>query len=109
MFEFGEVAVKHACVRVCVHACVRACLCVCSVVCACMCARACPCVCVQRHLTLSLPSFSVQIKHKMCKNMNSVQQQSEYHHQKALMESFHLNGHTFRFRWIVQDLEVFVV
>ena len=31
-------------------------------------------------LTLSLPCFSVQIKHKNCKNMNSVQQQREHHH-----------------------------
>ena len=26
-----------------------------------------------------------------------------------LTESFHLSGHTFRFRWTVQDLEVFLV
>ena len=31
-------------------------------------------------LTLSLPCFSVQIKHKICKNMNSVQQQCKHHH-----------------------------
>ena len=31
-------------------------------------------------LALSLPCFSVQIKHKNCKNMNSVQQQREHHH-----------------------------
>ena len=37
--------------------------------------------------------------------MNSVQQQRE----KVLIESFHLSGHTFRFRWTVQDLEVFLV
>ena len=58
-------------------------------------------------LTLPLPCFSVQIKHKICKNMNSVQQQHEHHHQKVLIESFHLSGHTFRFHWMVQDLEVF--
>ena len=29
---------------------------------------------------LSLPHFSVQIKHKNYKNMNSVQQQCEHHH-----------------------------
>ena len=39
--------------------------------------------------------------------MNSVQQQREHHHWKVLVESFHLSGHTFRFRWTVQDLEVF--
>ena len=33
--------------------------------------------------------YSLQIKHKICKYMNSVQQQ---------------RGHTFRFRWTVQDL-----
>ena len=31
-------------------------------------------------LTLSLPCFSVQIKHKICKNMNYVQQQCEHYH-----------------------------
>ena len=41
--------------------------------------------------------------------MNSVQQLSEHRHQKVLIESFHLSGHTFRFRWMVQDLEVFLV
>ena len=54
----------------------------------------------------SLPCFSVQIQHKICKNMNSVQQQSEHHHWKVLIKNFHLSGHTFIFRWIVQDLEV---
>ena len=29
---------------------------------------------------LSLPCFSVRIKHKISKNMNSVQQQREHHH-----------------------------
>ena len=38
--------------------------------------------------------------------MNFVQQQHEHHHQKVLIESFHLSGHTFRFRWTAQDLEV---
>ena len=33
-----------------------------------------------RTLTHSLPCFSVQIKHKIDKNMNSVQQQYEQHH-----------------------------
>ena len=42
---------------------------------------------------------------KKQKNMNSVQQQLEHHYQKVLIESFHLSGHTFRFRWTVQDLE----
>ena len=37
--------------------------------------------------------------------MNSVQQQLEHYYQKILIESFHLSGHTFRFRWTVQDLE----
>ena len=40
--------------------------------------------------------------------MNSVQQQHEHHHQKVFIESFHLSGHTFRFRWTVLDLEVFL-
>ena len=43
---------------------------------------------------------------KICKNMNSVQQQREHHHWKVLIESFHLSGHTF---WSVQDLKAFVV
>ena len=60
-------------------------------------------------LNLSLPCFSVQVKHISCKNMNSVRQQREHHHWKVLVESFHLSGHTFRFRWTVQDLEVFLV
>ena len=59
--------------------------------------------------TLSLPCFSVQIKHNICKNMNIVQQQCEYHHQKVLIQSFHLSGHTFKFRWTFQDFEVFLV
>ena len=41
--------------------------------------------------------------------MNSVQQQREHHHQKVPIESFHLSGHTFRFRGTVLDLEVFLV
>ena len=41
--------------------------------------------------------------------MNSVQQQREHCHQKLLIKSFHLSGHTFRFCWTVQDLEVFLV
>ena len=36
--------------------------------------------------------------------MNSVLQQGEKHHYKVRIESFHLCGHTFRFRWTVQDL-----
>ena len=40
--------------------------------------------------------------------MNSVQQQHEHLHQKVLIGSFHLSGHTFSFRWTVQDLEVFL-
>ena len=60
-------------------------------------------------LTLSLPCLSAQMKHKNCKIMNSVQQQREHYHQKVLIESFHLSGHTFRFRWAVQDLGVFMV
>ena len=30
--------------------------------------------------------------------MNFVQQQHEHHHKKVLIQSFHLSGHTFRFR-----------
>ena len=44
-------------------------------------------------------------REKQNKNMNSVQQQLEHYYQKILIESFHLSGHTFRFRWTVQDLE----
>ena len=40
--------------------------------------------------------------------MNSVLQQRENNHLKVLSESFHLSGHTFRFRWTVQDLEVWL-
>ena len=32
------------------------------------------------HFTFSLPWFCIQIKHKICKNMNCVQQQHEHHH-----------------------------
>ena len=60
-------------------------------------------------VTFSLLCVSVQMKQNTYKNMNSIQQQREYHHQKVLIESFHLSGHTFRFRWTVQDLEVFLV
>ena len=35
---------------------------------------------VSINLTFLLPCFSVQIKQKNCKNMNSVQQQCEHHH-----------------------------
>ena len=41
--------------------------------------------------TLSLPWFSVQVKNKICKNLNSVQQLHEHHHYKVLIESFHLS------------------
>ena len=41
--------------------------------------------------------------------MNFVQQLGGHHHQKVLIESFHLNGHTFRFPQMVEDLEVFLV
>ena len=34
-------------------------------------------------------------------------QKQEQHHEKVLIQSFHLSGHTFRFCWIVRDLEVF--
>ena len=58
---------------------------------------------------VTLPCFSFQIKLKSCKNMNSAQQQHEHHHWKVLIKSFHLSGHSFRFRWMFQDLEVFLV
>ena len=51
----------------------------------------------------------LKMKHKIYKNMNCVQQQCECHHLKVFIESFRLSGHTFRFRWTVQDLEVFLV
>ena len=35
---------------------------------------------IHEKLTLSLPCFSVQIKHKICKNMNSLQQHCEHCH-----------------------------
>ena len=38
--------------------------------------------------------------------MNSVQQLHEHHHEKVLIQRFHLSGHTFRFHLTVQDLEV---
>ena len=56
-----------------------------------------------------LNPFTDMLVHKNSKNMNSVQQQCEHHHQKVFIQSFHLSGHTFRFRWTVQDLEVFLV
>ena len=40
--------------------------------------------------------------------MNCVQQQCEHHHRKVLIESFRLSGHTFRFRWTVQELDIFL-
>ena len=50
--------------------------------------------------------LTAQIKYKIGKNVNSVQQQCEHHHQKVLIKSFHLSGYTSRFCWTVQDLEV---
>ena len=41
--------------------------------------------------------------------MNSVQQQHGHHHYNVLIDSFYLSGHTLRFRWTVQDLEVILV
>ena len=46
---------------------------------------------------------SVQMKYKISKNTNFVQQQREHHHWNVLIESFHLSGHTVRFRGSVQD------
>ena len=74
--------------------------------------------CLFPYLTLSQPCSSVQIEHNICKNMNStcsaclattwtrppLESTDEY-----LIKSFHLSGHTFQFRWTVQDLEVFLV
>ena len=51
-------------------------------------------------------SWSVQIKHKIGKSIDSVQEQCEHNHPKVLIESFHLSGHTFRFHWTFQDLEL---
>ena len=59
--------------------------------------------------TRFLFNFSVHVTNKNFTNMNSVQQQYEHHGQKVLIKSFHLSGHTFRFHWTVQDLEVFLV
>ena len=39
--------------------------------------------------------------------MNSVQQRCEHHNCNVFIS--YLSGHTFRFRWTVQDLEVFLV
>ena len=61
------------------------------------------------HCNVSLFKFHIKIANKNCKNMNSVQQQWEHHHYKVLIQSFHSSGHTFRFCWTVQDLEVFLV
>ena len=41
-----------------------------------------------------------------CRNKIGKNTNAEHHH---ALESFHLSGHTFRFRWTVQDLEVFLV
>ena len=41
--------------------------------------------------------------------MKSIEQQCEHLHYKVLISGFHLRGHTFRFCWTVQDLEVFLV
>ena len=41
--------------------------------------------------------------------MKFVQQQREHHHQKVLTDNFHLNGHSLRFHWTVQDFDVFLV
>ena len=35
--------------------------------------------------------------------MNSVEQQCEPHHWKVPIESFHMSGHTFSFRWMVRS------
>ena len=40
--------------------------------------------------------------------MKSVQQQCEHHHYEV-PKSFHLSGHTFRFCWTVQDLDLGLV
>ena len=55
------------------------------------------------------PCFYAQIKHKIGKNMNSFPQHCEHHYKKVFIESFHLSGHTFSFRWTVQDLGVLLV
>ena len=56
-------------------------------------------------LTLSLPSHSVQIKHKSCQNTSSVETRQKTIIRKSccsVIERFHLSGHSFRFRWTVQ-------
>ena len=50
MFEFGEVAVKHACVRVCVCACVCVRVCACVLLCVRACAHAHVRVCVSKDI-----------------------------------------------------------
>ena len=40
--------------------------------------------------------------------LHSVQQQREHHHQKVVIENFHLSGHTFRSCWTVQDFQSFL-
>ena len=60
-------------------------------------------------LTFNLLScFSVKLNIKVATTNKFVQQQCEHYHYKVLIKSFHLSGHTFRFRWTVQDLEVFL-
>ena len=56
------------------------------------------------HSHVSLSKLNIQ----NCKNMISVQQQREHHHQKVLIKCFLLSGHTFRFHWTVQDLHEYV-
>ena len=47
------------------------------------------------------PCFFVQIKQDICKNnVNTTIRNYSF-------RNFHLSGHTFIFRWMVQDLEVF--
>ena len=49
------------------------------------------------------------ILHTKQSNSFASQHSSEIVDLDVLIESLHLNGHTFRFRWTVQDLEVFLV
>ena len=60
-------------------------------------------------LALLLPCFSVEIKHKNNKQTKSPHELSLISATTSSRPLESLNGHTFRFCWTVQDLEVFFV
>ena len=69
-----------------------------------------PAMCCQDFfLTLSLPGSPFKLNIRFAKTWtllgNNVNTTNDW---KVLIESFHVSGHTFRFPWAVQDLEVFL-